>query len=142
MVQDVRDIILSQEELDYAFKCYQRMAPEYFANEPITSVSVTEDSVIVAIDVGKDGTRKTQNYVFKGIEILKPLIRYCIENNIMLPRDGKKSVLIRGGKVILHVELDLTSDLPAVVHPMQLKDDEKDKLERAKNFIAVATAGV
>ena len=139
MVQDLRNIVLSLDEVKSAFKCYQRVAPDYFPTEAIADCKVTEEAVVVKLESIADSTLPPREHIFRGVEILKPLIRFCIENNIMLPRDGKKSVLLQDGKVILHIQLDLTTDMPAAIKPLQ---ERQTNTERAKNFIAVATAGI
>ncbi|MBI3419163.1 MAG: hypothetical protein HY053_03415 [Proteobacteria bacterium] len=38
--------------------------------------------------------------------LLDPLIHFCIENNILLPRRGRKSVIFEDGLPALYVEMD------------------------------------
>jgi hypothetical protein len=126
MVQDVRDLFLSPEEIKTAFKCYQRMSPECFPNETILRCAVVNNTVVVSSETKGENPPKRREQVFQSSELLQPMIRFCIENNIMLPRDGIKSAIIREGKLALHVELNLATDAQASDRPMQMKHARSD----------------
>ena len=131
MVQEVRDIFLSMDEVKDAFSCYQRIAPDFLPRGAIISCQLVGESVSLTVDMTYGGTTQRNDLVFKGIDVLKPLIRYCIENNIMLPRDGQKSLQYKGDKISLHVELNLGVDLPASVNPLQMKDAQNPKIDNS-----------
>ncbi len=125
MVQEVRNIILSMDEIHTAFECYQRITPEFLPKGTIISCKTMDNAVVLAVDIQYGATPQRQLLTYKGLDVIKPLIRFCIENNIMLPRDGRKSVLIEGDRIILHVELDLNMDMPTSLSPMQMKHIDK-----------------
>jgi hypothetical protein len=122
MVQEIRDIMLSLDEIYYAYECYQRITPTFIANANLVSCKTVkaDAGVIITFDKTDGSSPQRQELTFKGLDILKPLIRFCIENNIMLPRDGKKSILVEDDKVIMHIELDLGTDMPTSLSPLQM----------------------
>lgn len=119
MVMEVRDIMLSLEEVQNAFVGYQRIAPDFLPKGTIVKCATSGESVILTVDMMYGGSVQRSDISFKGLDVLKPLIRFCIENNIMLPRDGKKSIQYRDDKILMHIELNLGSDLPAALSPIQ-----------------------
>ena len=138
MVQEVRDIILSLDEVAGAFESYRRMTPGFVpAGSVITGCATSGESVVVQYAV--DTAPSTQNSLTcSGADVLRPMIRYCIENNIMLPRDGKKSILFEKDCVKMHIELDLHTDLPAALNPMRINHMNGVPPKEAKAIAASA----
>jgi len=68
-------------------------------------LDVTSVMVTVATDDSPEGVR----VILNESKLLKPLIRFCLENNIMLPRDGHKSVLLTENNVTLCVALEVNT---------------------------------
>lgn len=119
MVQDVRDIALSLDEVLTAYRGFQRITPDFHNGEEIVRLHTAEEAVVLFVQ--KPGTDEPPyKVVSKGIDVLKPMIRFCIENNIMLPRDGNKTILIEKDKIVLHIVLNLDVDLPASLSPMHI----------------------
>lgn len=139
MVQEVRDIMLSMDEVKDAFIGYQRIAPDFLPKGTIVACGTADESVVLSIELGYGGVPQKTEFVFKGLDVLKPLIRYCIENNIMLPRDGKKSILYRDDKILMHIELNLGADAPAMARPLAATDKAKtDAITPQRILAAVA----
>ena len=127
MVQEIRKIIFSSEELAEAFEAYARTTPDFLPAGKIAScAAVNEDGnkVVVKMD-----TPDARELTYAGADALHPLIRFCLENNVMLPRDGRKTFMVADGKAILAVTLNLDVDLAFVEAPLtsdlidQIKDD-------------------
>ncbi len=57
---------------------------------------------------------------YKGSDVLQPLILFLIENNIVLPRDGKKAFCVKDNKAMITVELDMDHDLGPMEAPLTL----------------------
>lgn len=121
MVQEVRDIILSLDEVFTAYDCYKRITPEFIPEGKIISCWTGPDSIILNVEITSEGKSKNIEKICKGLDVLRPMIRFCIENNIMLPRAGKKTILIKQNQVHLHIELDMRQDMPTSTGPMYVK---------------------
>jgi hypothetical protein len=133
MVQEVRDILLSSNEVFYAYESYARITPDFMPNSKFVSCAIKNGTFVLTVDKTDDTQPQRQEISFKGIDILKPLIRFCIENNIMLPRDGKKTVEIRDDKIVLRVELDLGADMPTSLSPLHMNHLETPPKRVIKN---------
>jgi hypothetical protein len=107
MVEEVRKIMLSMDEIKAAYEAYRVTAPGFLPEGTILGCQTREDAVIVSIDASSSDTKKQYEVILRGIDVLRPLIRFCIENSIMLPRDGKKSVLIDKTRIVLVIELTM-----------------------------------
>jgi hypothetical protein len=125
MVQEVRDIMLSMDEMLMAFQCYQRVTPQFLPQAKILDGKINDDTVVLNVEANVAGTPQHAEVIINSGDVLKPLIRFCIENNIMLPFDGKKSVRIQKNIIMLHIDLDLSVDAPALVSPLKLDNMEK-----------------
>jgi len=129
MVQDIRHIILSFEEVILSFESYLRMNPDFMPKGTvITDCRSANGAIIVNTKLPIGGGEQLTEFRFSEIDILKPIIRFCIENNIMLPRNGKKTIVIEEKRVIMRVELDLYTDLPYNLGAMQISDMNKNNI--------------
>jgi hypothetical protein len=120
MVQEVRKIVLSLEEVQCAFEGYQRITPDFLPKGVIADCQTSDDGVVLTVEQAYGGALQNSQIVCKGLNVLKPIIRFCIENNIMLPRDGKKTIIVSKDSVTMHIELDLYTDLPSSLNPMRI----------------------
>ncbi len=116
---------MSLDEVCQAYECYQRGTPDFLPKATIMACKTADGAVILTVERNDGGSPQRQEITFKGFDIFKPMIRFCIENNISLPRDGEKSILIEEGKVILHMELNLNIDLPSDLKPMNMSHVDK-----------------
>ena len=120
MVHEVRNIMLSLDEVNTAFVCYQRITSDFLPNCTILECKSDGKGIVLTVEDATGPIPRTKEHAFQGLDVVKPLIRFCIENNIMLPRDGKKSVVFETDKVVLHVELNLSMDMPTTLSPMNM----------------------
>ncbi len=121
MVQEVRRIMLTPEELVSAFESYRRMTPGFLPEGRIVSCIPLGDGAIKVLLKMPENTLPTKSeFVFKDMDAVNPLIRFCIENNIMLPRSGQKSLFIKDGTASLYVVLNLNIDLAGYLSPMRV----------------------
>ncbi len=124
MVQEVRKIILTAEEMAAAFDSYRRVTPHFLPDGNIVRCAQAPDhavTVVIEAPAPAGGAAPAQ-FTFKGVNILRPLIRFCIENNIMLPRDGHKSVIVDDKGFTLCIELNMQIDLTESCAPMSVAD--------------------
>lgn len=105
MVEEIRRIMFTQEELVTAFDSYRRATPGFLPAGQIVSCTPSDHAISVALKT--DTASPTLDYTFKGSEAIRPLIRFCLENNIMMPRAGQKSLYVRNGAASLYVVYNL-----------------------------------
>lgn len=132
MARDIRNIILSLDEIQSAFTCYQRVTPEFLPASTIVGCKTLANAIVLSVETPQGETLESSELCVTGIDLMRPLIRFCIENNIMLPREGRKSLIIEPDKIILHIELDLAAEMPAALSPMHLKHLEMMKSQKAE----------
>lgn len=121
MVQEYRRITLNQEELTCAVGSYSRMTPQFLPEGKIVSCIPNPDgSLSLVMDIPFGAVTKRTDFTLKGLDVLRPLIRFCIENNIMLPRNGQKSIVVENGMLSMCILLDLNVDVSECVAAMQL----------------------
>lgn len=106
MVQELRRIILDCNELTAALECYQRLANDFLPDTKILNCRTSgEKTVEVKIQTLQADAEPTTIQLTPE-DLLFPMIRFCIEGNIMLPRDGGKTVMIGEDKVALCIALN------------------------------------
>jgi hypothetical protein len=120
MVMDIRRVTLSEYELTAALVSYQRVTPEFYPTGKIIDCKPTADGKILATLENDSQSPRRWEVTLKPSDALKPLIRFCLENNIMLPRNGQKSVSIADNRVALYVVLNLDVDLAGSLDPMRV----------------------
>jgi hypothetical protein len=126
MVQEYRRIILDEDELRSAFEAYRRMRPQALPAGKITHCAASQHgaeaaTVTLTIEPPDAGHGPSTQHLLTEAAILEPVIRFCIENNIVLPRNGRKTVGVVGGKVSLCVALNLSLGLGLGVTEPQTK---------------------
>jgi len=110
MVMEFRKIILSKGELAMALNAYRRIAPNYLPMGKVVGCDVPNEQE-VAIDLEVEWEPVEKAMMLKRIKLERPkltdpLIHFCIEHHIMLPKAGKKSALLSQGMPALFVELE------------------------------------
>jgi hypothetical protein len=134
MVQEIRKIVFTPEELVAAFEAYGRTTPKFIpAGKLLACEAVEQDGVRLTIEMEYGSATQQAEFIYRGMDVLRPLILFCIESNIMLPRDGRKSFANIDGRPVFMVELNLDLDLSAAAAPMMgehirlIKTDEPAK---------------
>ncbi|MFY9288389.1 MAG: hypothetical protein WAO98_07785 [Alphaproteobacteria bacterium] len=122
MVQEFRRIMLDENELVGAMDGFRRLTPGFLPDGKIIKcVPTTEsiESVKVTLEVTNETGVTQIEHTVKDVDVGKCLVRFCLENNIMLPKDGRKGVAVVGGYVSLCIALDLSVDQPEHIAPLQ-----------------------
>jgi hypothetical protein len=126
-MQEIRKIIFSNDELFSAFKSFSRKTPNFLPVGKLISCSPvgqagTESEIVVKIQKVPDDPATETELSYRGADVLQPLILFCLENNIMLPRNGRKAFLVTDSHANLVVDLNQELDLVYVEDPMTSKD--------------------
>jgi hypothetical protein len=111
MVLEVRKIILSKGELAMALNSYRRVSPDYLPDGKVIGCDVpNEQQVAVDLEIEQAHMQRVAAEITRVLldrpKLTEPLIHFCIDNHIMLPRKGKKSALLSQGMPALFVELE------------------------------------
>ncbi len=120
-MQDLRRVSFSKEELLCAFEAYSRKTPGFLPEGLLLNCTprlTTEEGCSISATINTPSGNK--ELVFRDTEVLQVLILFCIENNVMLPRDGQKLFVVMDAHACLLVELNLDLDLG--LDPMTTED--------------------
>lgn len=133
MVQEIRKIMLSHEELVTAYDLYARSHEGFLPYGEIVSSAVNVDgSVIISVKQTFGSDARITNFVFRDMDVLKPLIHFCIATNIMLPRSGRKSYAIINGSPTLAISLNITVNIEDSFIPMNVSHITELAVVKAK----------
>jgi len=118
MVQELRWIMLSKHEVVTALEAHNRMTPNFM---PPGTITAWEDIDQTSIKVTMTTVSGLKTLFLGTDKLLQPLIRFCIENNIMLPLDGHKSVMVGNSNISLCIALEINAvfidkSFPARLH--------------------------
>lgn len=138
MVQEVRRIMFTQDELVAAFECYRRVTPNFLPPGSLVSCVVAENSICAIVKSTPQGP--TIDYTFKGMEAVKPLIRFCIENNIMMPRDGQKSLYVKDGAASLYIVYNVNLQLSPPLEKMEDSESDSERSFSPADILAATAA--
>lgn len=100
MVQEVRRIMFSNDELIAAYESHARMSSGFLPEGTIINCKPQNGCVLVTIS-GPSG--HVSDLLFHEPEAIRPLIRYCLEHNILLPKGGQKSLFCKDGCASLYI---------------------------------------
>ncbi len=115
MVHEVRRIILTPDELISAFEGYNRITPGFLPEGKIMNCVPEDIGVRVTVKRHVGDREVMTDVVVRSGDAVKPLIRFCLENNIMMPKNGQKSFYVKDGSaslyISLHIDLEVMSPL-------------------------------
>lgn len=93
-----RDIILINEEALLAVRAQARMEPWLFPPGQIIAVDINKNEEPLLVTVATAGApNKRESVALNRQQAVEVLIRFCLENNIPLPRLGYKTAIIVPG---------------------------------------------
>lgn len=127
-MHEIRRIVFTNEELIFAFSAYSRITPNFLPVGKLLSCTPVSGT-----DTGSGALLKIETpsgiseLTYSGTDVLQPLILFCIENNIMLPREGRKSFLVLDSRASIVIDLNLEFDLAFEEAPMTSEDIAKLK---------------
>ena len=111
MVEEVRKILLNRDELLAAIGEYRRVTGEFMPNGTILGCSSPTPSTL---KIGLDALYGSVTEItLDDKAVLEPVIKYCIDNKIVLPRTARKVLRFEGDKAALHIFIGNPS-LPAL----------------------------
>ena len=111
MVEEIRKIILNQGELAMALEAFRRTNPQFLPAGKLVHCEVSSPTALkVAIEVVYGSTVQAMEIALESDSLLDPIIKFCIENNIVLPRSGRKIIKIKDNKLVLHVTIADTAN--------------------------------
>jgi hypothetical protein len=107
MPREHREIIFSPEELESAVRSYARVTPRFL---PVAEhVACSHDGaggLTITVQATYGATVQEMSIEAKPADIEALLIRFCLENNVMLPRAGRKRVVAHEDGLALLIELE------------------------------------
>jgi hypothetical protein len=107
-----RQILLSEDEVIHAIVAYRNVTPAFLPRGDILKLSVsptTHDGpggaeVTVTICMRYGSTEQMVDLKVDPADIVNLLIRFCLENNIPMPRQGTKATVLIDGMLALAIE--------------------------------------
>lgn len=132
MVEELRKIILTKEEIFAAIDSFRRANPDFLPNGDFVNCQAEKDgniTLIVKLAYGK----KNQNmeFNFTLADLLGPIVQFCVENNIVLPRNSRKCVKMEGDKIALYIAMETPqTNIPAPPPQAMAKSAKTDPVVR------------
>lgn len=106
MAIELRRVILSSNEFTSAIASFKRANDNFMPAGTVIECGVNQDaSGRVKLRVPGSGPEELQQIVIPPATLTEILIRFCIENNISLPRVRKKRAVAHGDRAALEVHL-------------------------------------
>ena len=116
---ELRRIILSADELDRAISSYRRITDGFLPDGDVDSTKVNQDGTLcITVNMSYSAPPKHADFDINAEHTRGILIRFCLENNIPIPRNGEKISLESNGRLVLQVRL---SDLESETAPLEKK---------------------
>jgi hypothetical protein len=116
MARERRKIILSKREVIDAVRSFRRVNHGFLPFGNIVDCTIAGNGgVSVAIAMAYGQETREMSFALKESDVLELLIRFCIENNIRIPKHGAKAPVVVDGELALAIRLDqsLSADTAA-----------------------------
>lgn len=107
MPRERREIIFSLEEVESAVRSYARVTPRFLP--VVEQIACSHDAagrLTIAVRAAYGATVQEMKIEARPRDTAALLVRFCLENNIMLPRAGRKSVVAREDGLALLIEIE------------------------------------
>ena len=106
MAIELRRVVLSANEFGSAVASFKRANDNFLPAGTVVECGVNQDaSGRVKLRVVGAGPEELQQIVIPPATLTEILIRFCIENNVSLPRIGRKRAVAHGDRAALEVHL-------------------------------------
>ncbi|PCJ68498.1 MAG: hypothetical protein COA62_15190 [Rhodobiaceae bacterium] len=107
MAEELRYIMFSDEEFLFGIESYRRMNPDFLPNGHLDKWAAGKNGSLNFTMTLKGGsTKNVVSFTVEATQVTEILVRFCIENNIPIPRAGKKVVRTQDGKLALRISLN------------------------------------
>ena len=108
MPREIRQIILSKDEFIGAIKSYKRTSPAALPHGDVTSYTVDSKGTLqLDMKTYYGGGQQKIQISLDGKHVIQILVRFCIENNIMLPMKSNKTYKSINDEFVLMIEIDM-----------------------------------
>ena len=113
-----RRVSLFEGEVRLAVESYRRATPEVLPAGPLQQVSITDvpggaPAMTVSVLMRYGSVEQLIEVRLNDDHVLALVVRFCVENNIPLPRTAKKTVVLQDGMLTLVFDFDRGSLAPA-----------------------------
>jgi len=107
MVEELRKVILTKDEVVAAIDAYRRTVTDFLPTGEIVQCQAGPDSTFtVAVKLAYGKSTHQLDFNFKLSDLLGALIQFCVENNIILPRNSRKCIKMEGERVALYIVME------------------------------------
>lgn len=108
MPREIRQIILSRDEFFGAIKSYKRTAQDALPNGDIASYGIDPRGILqLNMKTYYGGNQQKIVIDLDVSHVIQILVRFCLENNIVLPINSKKSYKVQNDEFILMIKMDM-----------------------------------
>jgi hypothetical protein len=110
LVREFRRIKPNRQELILALEAHNRMTLDFPPVGKILELIGLGDAIEIKMSVMSDDYDLVATMTRRGNRLLIPIIRYCVENNVTLPRAGTKPIDIEEDGLSLCIAIDTEMD--------------------------------
>jgi hypothetical protein len=106
-----REVVVDENELHLAVGAFVRVWPMSFPEGRYAAAklaSTPDGPVVEALFDSTEGTNQSNRFCLDSGMLIEVLVRFCHENNIPVPRAGRKSVQVSQSSVSLKIVLGET----------------------------------
>lgn len=107
MVAEMRKIVFTKEELITAIDAFRRTNNDFLPHGKIAQCQPTADgAIIVGVELTYGHSSQVTSFTLNPVDLLDPLVKFCIENNVILPLSGRKSIKVDRDQITLFISIE------------------------------------
>jgi hypothetical protein len=103
MPREFHQIVFSLEEVVRAVCAYRRNHADFLPSGPIQRHALAGSKLALSIELQYAGNRQMLEVALDARQLADPMIKFCAENNIAVPRADRRTLKFSNGELILEL---------------------------------------
>jgi hypothetical protein len=114
MPKEFHQIVFSLKEVVGALDAYRRNHADFLPPGPIQRHALSGSKLTLSIEMPYAGNRQLLDFTLDANQLIDPMIKFCAENNIVVPRADRRVMKFDNEELILELVAAATEAAPVV----------------------------
>ncbi|MCC6467331.1 MAG: hypothetical protein IT563_03330 [Alphaproteobacteria bacterium] len=121
MAREFHQIVFSLEEVMRAVTAYRRNHADFLPAGTIKRHVLSGSKLTLSIELNYSGNRQILDFSLDATQLADPIVKFCAENNIAVPRADRRSMKFTNSELIMELAASAGDPLPVAAMAQQQK---------------------
>lgn len=103
MAREFHQIVFSLDEVMRAVSAYRRNHPDFLPAGTVKRHVLSGTKLTLSIELTYAGNRQIMDFVLDASQLADPIVKFCAENNIAVPRADRRNMKFANNELILEL---------------------------------------